>query len=203
VYLVKTPEVIKPLASDLVWNFDRNKRDLYITFDDGPTPDITLEILDILRAFNASATFFCIGGNIKRWPGNFGAIVNEGHSIGNHTWNHMSGWEYSDYSYYRNVLECAQFVKSNLFRPPYGRITRSQVKGLKNRYKLIMWDVLSADWSEGTTPEKCYENVIRNSRSGSIIVFHDSDKAKRNMLHALPKALKHWTEEGYSFQSIM
>jgi peptidoglycan/xylan/chitin deacetylase (PgdA/CDA1 family) len=202
VYLVKTPDVLKPLASDLVWNFDRSTRNIYITFDDGPTEHITPEILDILRAFDAKATFFCIGGNVAKWPGNYRAIQNEGHSVGNHTWNHMSGWEYSDFSYYKNVLECGLVVKSNLFRPPYGRITRSQVKGLKQRYKIIMWDVLSADWSADTTPEKCYENAVNNCQPGSIVVFHDSEKAKKNMLYALPKALKFWAKEGYQFKKI-
>jgi peptidoglycan/xylan/chitin deacetylase (PgdA/CDA1 family) len=202
VYLVKTPEVLKPLAGDLLWNQSREKRVVYLTFDDGPTESITLEIIDILKEHNALATFFCIGGNVVRFPKAYHALLVAGHKTANHTWNHMNGWEFSDYSYLKNVLECASVVDSKLFRPPYGRITRSQVQALKSRFKIIMWDVLAADWRSDVSPEKCLSNVVDNASSGSIVVFHDSDKAYKNMIYALPRSLKRLREEGYSFSAL-
>lgn len=193
---------MKPLAADLLWSLDEKSRDIYITFDDGPSPEITSEILSILGHYDARATFFCIGGNVEKHPDVYADILRDGHTTGNHTWNHMSGWEYPDFSYFRNVLECKSLVKSNLFRPPYGRITRSQVKALKKRFQIVMWDVLSADWEKKNSPEKCYQNVIQHGKGGSIVVFHDSEKAKRNVLSALPKAMEFWKNEGYSFKAI-
>jgi len=201
-YLTKTPEAVKPFAADLVWNFSRLEKTIYFTFDDGPTPGVTEAVLEILKDFRAKATFFCIGGNVKAHPGLYMRIQAEGHSVGNHTWNHMNGWKFSNYSYFRNILECAELIHSNLFRPPYGRITRPQVKTLKKRFSIVMWDVLSGDWKQDLHPEKCLLNVISNGRQGSVVVFHDSIKAEKNMLHALPRALKHYADMGYDFKAI-
>lgn len=201
-YLAKTPEAIKPLAGDLLWNFARSEKTVYLTFDDGPTVNVTEKVLDLLSKYKAQATFFCIGGNVKSNPSIYKSIVDSGHSVGNHTWNHMNGWKYSDYSYYRNVLECEELIDSNLFRPPYGRITRSQVKGLKDRFKIVMWDVLSGDWKADLSEEKCLNNVLKNAQEGSIIVFHDSLKAEKNMLYALEGTLDHFSEKGFSFKGI-
>jgi peptidoglycan/xylan/chitin deacetylase (PgdA/CDA1 family) len=202
VYLVKTPEILKPLAGDLLWNESREERVVYLTFDDGPTESITLEIIDILKEYGALATFFCIGGNVIRFPKAYQALLDAGHKTANHTWNHMNGWEFSNYSYFKNVLECGSVVDSNLFRPPYGRITRNQVKSLKSRFKIVMWDVLSADWRSDVSPEKCLSNVVDNASPGSIVVFHDSDKAYKNMIYALPRSLKRLKEEGYTFSAL-
>jgi peptidoglycan/xylan/chitin deacetylase (PgdA/CDA1 family) len=202
VYLVKTPEILKPLAGDLLWNESRDERVVYLTFDDGPTESITLEIIDILKEYGALATFFCIGGNVIRFPKAYQALLDAGHKTANHTWNHMNGWEFSDYSYFKNVLECGSVVDSNLFRPPYGRITRNQVKSLKSRFKIVMWDVLSVDWRSDVSPEKCLSNVVDNANPGSIVVFHDSDKAYKNMIYALPRSLKRLKEEGYTFSAL-
>ncbi|HKK40257.1 MAG TPA: polysaccharide deacetylase family protein [Cryomorphaceae bacterium] len=201
-YLVKTPEVLKPFAGDLLWNESRDERVVYLTFDDGPTESYTLEIIDILKEFDALATFFCIGGNVVRFPKAYQALLDAGHKTANHTWNHMNGWEFSDFSYFKNVLECESVVDSNLFRPPYGRITRSQVQTLKKRYKIVMWDVLAADWRSDVSPEKCLSNVVDNSTSGSIVVFHDSEKAYKNMIYALPRSLKRLQEQGYTFSVL-
>jgi peptidoglycan/xylan/chitin deacetylase (PgdA/CDA1 family) len=201
-YLAKTPDIIKPLAGDLLWNLDRNRKEIYLTFDDGPTPGVTTEVLDILDQFKAKATFFCIGGNVKTSPGIFQRTLEQGHAVGNHTWNHMSGWEYSDFSYFKNILECGSLIKSNLFRPPYGRIKRSQAKGLKKRFTIVMWDVLSADWDSSVSHEKCLNNVIQNAQSGSIVVFHDSIKASKNMRYALPRVLDHFKALGYEFKAL-
>lgn len=202
VFLVKTPNALKPFAADLLWSIDQTQNVVYITFDDGPTPEITPKILDILDTYNAKATFFCIGGNVKSNPDVYAEILRRGHRTGNHTWNHMNGWEYSDFSYFRNILECSELVHSSLFRPPYGRIKRSQVHALKHEYTIVMWDVLSGDWSASVNPEKCLSNVIHNTRSGSIVVFHDSVKAEKNMLYALPRALKYLSEKGFEFQTL-
>lgn len=201
-YLTKTPEAVKPFAADLVWNFSRLEKTIYFTFDDGPTPGVTEAVLEILKDFRAKATFFCIGGNVKAHPGLFMRIQDEGHTVGNHSWNHMSGWKFSNFSYFKNILECAELVHSNLFRPPYGRITRPQVSVLKKRFSIVMWDVLSGDWKQDLDHEKCLINVISNGRQGSIVVFHDSLKAEKNMLYALPRALRHYADRGYMFKAI-
>ena len=193
---------MKPFAGDLLWNESRDERVVYLTFDDGPTESYTLEIIDILKEFDALATFFCIGGNVVRFPKAYQALLDAGHKTANHTWNHMNGWEFSDFSYFKNVLECESVVDSNLFRPPYGRITRSQVQTLKKRYKIVMWDVLAADWRSDVSPEKCLSNVVDNSTSGSIVVFHDSEKAYKNMIYALPRSLKRLQEQGYTFSVL-
>jgi len=202
VYLVKTPKIIKPFANDLVWNKNREEKVLYLTFDDGPTEDITYEILEQLENLGVKATFFCIGGNVVRHPEVYQAMVSAGHQTANHTWNHMSGWEYSDFSYFKNVLECSQVVPSKLFRPPYGRITQSQAKALKKRFDIIMWDVLSADWRHDVSPEKCLHNVTKHTQAGSIIVFHDSTKAYKNMRYALPRFIEEFLDKGYSFELL-
>ena len=202
-YLAKTPEILKPLYKDLVWDMEVKAKEMFLSFDDGPHPSITPKVLDLLKQFDAKATFFCIGGNVKKHPEIYKRILNEGHSVGNHTYNHMNGWKFSDYSYYRNIIECAELVNTNLFRPPYGRIKSKQVKGLKSRFKIIMWDVLSADYDKKVTPEKCFQNVKENAKSGSIVVFHDSLKAEKNMLYTLPKVLDHFSKEGYLFKNII
>ncbi len=201
-YLVKTPEVLKPLASDLLWNKSREERVVYLTFDDGPTEKITFEILSILKDFDAKATFFCIGGNVIKYPESYQALLDAGHKTANHTWNHMNGWEFSDYSYYKNILECEKVVSSRLFRPPYGRIKRSQVKGLKERFDIVMWDVLTADWRSDVSPQQCLNNVMENTTSGSIVVFHDSEKAYKNMIYALPKSLERLKKMGFEFAAL-
>jgi peptidoglycan/xylan/chitin deacetylase (PgdA/CDA1 family) len=202
VYLVKTPAAFKSLASSLLWHMPRDQKKLYLTFDDGPHPESTSFVLDTLESHGAKATFFCIGGNAAKYPELYHRIAAQGHRTGNHTWNHMNGWEFSQYSYLRSALECAAVVKSNLFRPPYGRITKGQTNALLSRFRIVMWDVLSADWDQRVAPEKCMANVVRNAREGSIVVFHDSAKAFRNVSYALPRVLRHFAEAGYQFCSL-
>jgi peptidoglycan/xylan/chitin deacetylase (PgdA/CDA1 family) len=201
-YLVKTPAALKPFAADLVWNVKTKDKIIYLTFDDGPSACCTEEILNVLTKYDAKATFFCIGGNVAKHPELYARLISGGHRAGNHTWNHMSGWEFSDYSYLRNILECAAVVESNLFRPPYGKISRSQAQSIGKRFSIIMWDVLSADWDPAVSPEKCLSNVVNNSTAGSIVVFHDSEKAHKNMSYALPRALEIWSEQGYRFEAL-
>ncbi len=201
-YLVKTPSIVKPLASSLLWKVPTSRQEVYLTFDDGPCPGITERVLDILEQYQAKATFFCIGGNVAKYPDLYAEILRRGHRTGNHTWNHMSGWSFSDFSYYKSVLECAGVVKSTLFRPPYGKITRSQSAAIAKRYSIVMWDVLSADWRADVPAEQCATNVCANAGPGSIVVFHDSEKAKRNMTYALPKALDHFNKHNYACLSL-
>lgn len=201
-YVVRTPSLIKPLARDFVWSIPTSAQELFITFDDGPTPGVTDIALDILNKYSAKATFFCLGKNVVEHPKLFQRILDEGHSIGNHSWDHPDGWKTGDLSYLKNALRAGQHIQSRLFRPPYGRITLSQAKALRKKYRLIMWTVLSADFDPAVSPEKCLTNVLSNIDNGSIIVFHDSLKAKKNMLFALEESLKFFQEEGYTLRPI-
>lgn len=187
---------------DLEWKISTPGRDLFITFDDGPIPDITPEVLTILKQYEAKATFFCIGDNVRKHPEVFQQVNAAGHSIGNHTYHHLNGWKTPLNEYLRNTLMCSQLVRSALFRPPYGRITRQQARVLRNRYRIIMWDVLSGDFDHSISYEKCLQNVIGNAQEGSVIVFHDSQKAADRMLYALPRVLEHFSEKGFRFLPI-
>jgi len=180
-------------------------RKIYITFDDGPISEVTPFVLAELKKVNAKATFFCIGDNIRKHPEVFQAVVNDGHSIGNHTFNHLKGWKTPDDDYLDNYKKCDELVESDLFRPPYGRIKRSQaakIQALNPNVKIIMWDVLSGDFDQSLSPEKCLQNVLKASVPGSIIVFHDSLKAFKRLEYVLPKALEYWQKQGYSFEKL-
>lgn len=207
-YLPKTPSVIKRLFSKYTWCFASNKKELFLTFDDGPTPDVTEFVLSELRKYNAKATFFCIGKNIKNHPDIFKQIISDGHTVGNHTQNHLNGWKTRNTTYINNVLECEKYLNnikstSKIFRPPYGKIKKHQAKELfKKGYKIILWDVLSADFDTSISKEKCLSNVINNTKKGSIIVFHDSVKASERMQYALSKTLEYFSERGYVFKAI-
>lgn len=206
-YLVKTPRIVKRFFSNYAWCFDSNKKEIYLTFDDGPTPEVTDFVLNQLQKHNAKATFFCIGKNIENHPGIFKRIVAENHSIGNHTQNHYNGWKYTTKEYLENVLKCADLIDNTsnqkLFRPPYGKIKTSQAKELiKDNYKIIMWDVLSGDFDNSINKEKCLQNVLKNTNNGSIIVFHDSLKAKDKLFYTLPKILEEFSKKGYIFKAI-
>jgi peptidoglycan/xylan/chitin deacetylase (PgdA/CDA1 family) len=210
---VKTPVVAKKMFPNYVWDIPTTNKELYLTFDDGPTPEITNWTLDILKHYNAKATFFCIGNNVEKHPNIFKSIVKEGHAIGNHTQNHIKGWKTKTKDYVKEVIEAQTTINSNLesfkassvtfFRPPYGQITPKQGKKLMEAgYQIVMWDVLSFDWEHNISEEKCLENVISKSKAGSIIVFHDSLKASRNMMYALPKVLDTFSKKGYVFKSL-
>ncbi|MDF1676439.1 MAG: polysaccharide deacetylase family protein [Vicingaceae bacterium] len=202
-YLVKSSYFIKKYYSNFIWKIPTPEKIIYLTFDDGPTPEITEWTLTTLKKFNAKATFFCIGNNVSKHPIIFNKIMREGHAVGNHTHHHLNGWHTNNETYLTNIKKCEEVVKSKLFRPPYGRIKKSQYELIKNDYQVIMWDVLSGDFDPKTSPEKCLNNVIHNTTEGSIVVFHDSMKATDNLKFTLPKVLAHFTEQGYRFERIL
>jgi peptidoglycan/xylan/chitin deacetylase (PgdA/CDA1 family) len=187
---------------------------MYLTFDDGPIPGPTEFVIEELKKHKAGATFFCIGDNVKKHPAVFEKVVTEGHAIGNHTFNHLKGWSTSLEKYLDNVSLCeSQFTThlsmaqmtqhTKLFRPPYGRITNTQIKVLKERYQIVMWDVLTHDYSKSISPEKCLKGAIKAARSGSIVVFHDSLKAERNLAYVLPRFLEYFSSQGFVFRTLL
>lgn len=206
-YWIKTPRIIRKLFSNYTWCFPSQEKVLYLTFDDGPTPEVTEFVLEQLQQYQAKATFFCIGKNVVAHPNIAQRILTEGHTIGNHTHNHFNGWKTSTKHYLENIAEAEKvitpFTSSLLFRPPYGKIKRSQARALRNKgYQIIMWDVLSADFDTTISNEQCLQHVLQHSTSGSIIVFHDSIKAQERLYHALPKVLAYFSKKGYEFKAI-
>jgi peptidoglycan/xylan/chitin deacetylase (PgdA/CDA1 family) len=208
-YWVKTHWLIKKWFSNYVWDLPNREKIVYLTFDDGPTPEITAWTLEALEKYDFKATFFCIGNNIQKNPTLFQKIIDSGHAVANHTFNHLNGWETNNQKYLENIslceVEIAPFKhhSSKLFRPPYGKIGRKQANEIRNRgYKIIMWDVLSADFDTTIPPEKCLENVITNVQSGSVIVFHDSVKAFKNLSYTLPKVLDFLDKNGFQCKTI-
>lgn len=179
-----------------------DQKDLYLTFDDGPIHGPTDFVLDTLRSFNAKGTFFCIGDNIRKHPDQFRKIIDAGHTAGNHTFNHLNGWRTSNEQYIRNIHDCQHLIgNGNLFRPPFGRIKKSQISLLKD-HKIVMWDVLTFDYDRSLNEDKCLRGSIAGARSGSIVVFHDSIKAEKNLTYVLPRFLEHCASKGYSFKSL-
>lgn len=209
-YLAKTPGLIKKLYPSCIWNFTRDEPTLYLTFDDGPHPEATPFVLDTLKEYGAKGTFFCIGKNVAAHPDIYKRIIAEGHSVGNHTHNHVNGSKCSDQEYIKDVSEARKYIDSKLFRPPYGRISRFQIRLLTASenakqsavFRIVMWDVLSADFDITLSGEKCTRNVTANARAGSVVVFHDSEKAFPRMKKALPDSLKFFSEKGYKFEAI-
>jgi len=198
-YTIRSPIILKWLYPTLTWHHSRAEKRIFLTFDDGPIPDVTPFVINTLNNYGIKATFFCVGENIKKHPDLFECLVKNGHRIGNHTYSHLNGWKTPDETYLKNVDRCQQLTQTNLFRPPYGRGRRSQYTKLRKDYEIIMWDVLSGDFDTKLTPEKCLHNVITHTRNGSIIVFHDNIKAAPRITHALPRAIEHWLNEGYEF----
>ena len=194
--IVKTPFWAKWLYPSLVWNIPNEDNAIFLTFDDGPI-DLTEDILDILDQYNVKATFFCVGENILKNPVIYQRIIAEGHDIGNHTYNHLNNFKTTNENYLNNVALGQAQTNTELFRPPYGKITRNSIKALKQDYKIIMWDILSYDFDQSVSPDECLNNVTNNIRSGSIIVFHDNIKAKKSVLYALPKLLEWLQHQSY------
>lgn len=204
----RVPFFLPWLYPNLVWRIPTTEKELFLTFDDGPIPGVTDFVLETLKKYSSKATFFCIGDNIRKHPDVFKRVVEDGHVIGNHTFNHLKGWSTPLAKYVDNVKQFDNQLiidncplKIDLFRPPYGRITKKQISALSD-YKIIMWDVLTIDYNKNVSPESCLKNSIRATRPGSIIVFHDSLKAERNMKYALPRFMEHFLAQGYVFKVI-
>lgn len=201
--IFRTPFFLPWIYPSLTWRIPTTSKEIFLTFDDGPVPGPTEFVLDTLRQNNCKATFFSIGDNVKKHPAVFQRIQNEGHTIGNHTFNHLKGWSYGDDEYLTNIQKCDEALgfKASIFRPPYGRIKNSQIKKLES-YKIIMWDVLTSDYAKSMSPERCLQGSIAATRPGSIVVFHDSLKAERNMTYAFPRYIEHFLNQGFIFKSI-
>lgn len=209
----KTPGFVKSLFPNLVWNIKTSNKELYLTFDDGPTPEITEWVLDNLAQYNAKATFFCIGNNIEKHAELFRKLIENGHAVGNHTYNHLKGWKHKTKNYLKDVDQTDFLMRSylkgsnkethKLFRPPYGKFKVKQSKKIQSKgYQLIMWDVLSYDWDRSVSKEDCLLNVTSSAKEGSIIVFHDSVKAFNNLEFVLPRVLQKYSELGYEFKAL-
>lgn len=208
-YLHKTPFLLKKLYPSLIWNKERNAKKLYITFDDGPIREVTEYVLEELEKFKALATFFCVGENIKKHQDVFQKVISKGHAIGNHTYNHLNGFKTLTPFYLENIKAACDIITENssgsasrLFRPPYGRITRKQIQALTPTYDIIMWDVLTGDFDKNLSPEKCLKAVLRYSKPGSILVFHDSVKTYSTVKFVLPRVLNHFMNLGYEFEKL-
>jgi peptidoglycan/xylan/chitin deacetylase (PgdA/CDA1 family) len=202
-YTVRIPQWFSRLNSSLVWNIPTTEKELYLSFDDGPTETATPFVLDQLKSHNAKATFFCLGNNVKAHPKIYERILDEGHVVGNHTFSHPNGWKTNNKRYMKDIAEAAKYIDSKLFRPPYGKISPFVSRLLRSmNYKIIMWEIVSGDFDTKLSPQKCMENVLLTSKPGSIIVFHDSDKAWERMNYALPKCLQYFSERGFNFKAI-
>lgn len=204
-YITKTPKWVKKLFVQSIWDMPQTEKAIYLTFDDGPHKQITPFVLEELDKYNAKATFFCIGKNVEANPLLYNRIKDEGHAVGNHTYDHLDGWKTANDRYLANIEKAREYIDSDLFRPPYGRITRNQHKALTVQhipFKIVMWSVLSGDFDVRISPEQCCKNVLKNTKSGSVVVFHDSDKAFDRLRYTLPIVLKYFSEKGFVFKKI-
>ena len=222
-FIHKTNFLMRALYPDFIWKIPTREKEIFLTFDDGPIPEITEFVLEQLNKYHAKATFFCIGGNIEKYPNVFQKIVNQQHTIGNHTFNHLKGWNTDDDIYINNFKKCEEIIvercsildvgdttienrQSNIkhrkFRPPFGRIKRSQAKEILKSHEIVMWDVLTGDYDQNFSKERVLSKALQHTEQGSIVLFHDSIKASKNMMYALPILLEHFSERGFTFKSL-
>jgi peptidoglycan/xylan/chitin deacetylase (PgdA/CDA1 family) len=198
------PSFLPLLVPSLTWKVHTNDKVVFLTFDDGPHPEITHWVINVLKQHNAKATFFCVGENVTKFPGTYHSIIDQGHATGNHTYNHLKGWTTDNQRYYDNVSRCATLVKSKLFRPPYVRISPLKIGKLKRQgYSIIMWDILTRDYDSNINIEQAIQATVNAAQNGSIIVFHDSEKAKRQLQQILPEVLKQLSDKGFTFNKLL
>jgi peptidoglycan-N-acetylglucosamine deacetylase len=209
VRLFKTPRLVQTILPGFTWQGPLNQNTVYLTFDDGPIPEVTEFVLAQLNQYGAKATFFCVGDNLRKYPELALRLVGAGHRLGNHTFNHLRGWQTSDMDYNENIKLCEVSLlnfknqeKNKLFRPPYGSLTWAQYNLLRPDYKIIMWDVLTYDFDKTLSPAVCLQKALENTQAGSIVVFHDSRKARRNLEYVLPRYLAHLNQRGFRFEAI-
>ena len=201
-YVVR-PYILKDLNTrNCIWRIPGNEKVIYLTFDDGPIPELTPFVLETLRKHNAKATFFCVGDNARKHPQLLGEIMGHGHSVGNHTHNHCDGWKKNSEEYEQNIRRGFDYIPGNLFRPPYGHITPWQINRMKDQVYIVLWTVLSYDYDHNTTPARCLRNVMRYTKRGSIVVFHENKKAIPRIKYALPRFIEHYTAQGYRFEAL-
>jgi peptidoglycan/xylan/chitin deacetylase (PgdA/CDA1 family) len=196
---IQFPDLLRPLLGNLTWRKSAKEKVIYLTFDDGPIPEVTPKVLAVLDEYEVKATFFCVGENVQKHPDVYAQVLERGHRTGNHTFNHIKGVLIPAEEYVSNVEQTAKLIDSKLFRPPHGLITRAQRKALENDYQIIMWDLITHDYNKSISPNTILKTIRRKSRNGMIVVFHDSLKAQNNMMAVLPSALQFWKSEGYQF----
>ena len=202
-YFARNPFLIRQwYKKSLLWRIPNAKEEVFLTFDDGPTPEITPRLLGILKEHKVKATFFCVGENVQKHPKLFEQILLEGHCVGNHTFNHLNAWETDRKTYLKNIDKASELIPSKMFRPPYGKISPKLIKYLRRSYKIIMWTVLSGDFDPDVNPEQCFTNTTTKTKVGDILVFHDNLKAKKNVLYALPKTLDYFANLGIKVKPI-
>ncbi len=199
---VRLPRFVTSLLGNALWRFDENERVVYLTFDDGPIPEVTPWVLDLLRKEEIKATFFCVGENVKKHPEVYRQILDNGHSVGNHTYNHWQGLKKENKEYFGNIEKAGKYIDSDLFRPPHGWLKMSQYRHLKQHFRIVMWDVISCDYDRRLEPNRVLKNVTDFVRPGSVLTFHDSLKAERNLTETLPLAIRWMKEQGYRFEAI-
>lgn len=202
-FIEQPPLIYRLLFPGGQWRIPvKGQKTIYLTFDDGPIPDITPWVLDLLDEYNIKATFFCVGDNVRKYPEIYEEVLRRGHQVGNHTFNHVQGIRTLSKNYIENVEKASEYIKSSLFRPPHGHMRSPQFFYLRKKYRIILWDVVTRDYSNKQSPEKVLQNVKRYTRDGSVIVFHDSLKAEKNMKYALPRSIEWLLEQGYTFETI-
>ncbi len=201
-YKHRIPAILPLIFPSLLWKVKTKENVIYITFDDGPHPDITPKVLEILNQYNAKATFFCVGENVEKYPETFQLILDANHAVGNHTYNHIKGWKTNTVNYTENINKASKFIGSSLFRPPYGRITMEQIKSVSKDYKIIMWSVLTRDYEKNLNINKAIRKLCNQTSQGDIVVFHDSRKAEMNMFILLKQMLEFFSKQGYRFEKL-
>lgn len=198
----QVPLIIRWFYGNILWRGNSKEKIIYLTFDDGPIPEVTPKVLDILDEFNVKATFFCVGDNVMKHPETYAEVLKHGHAVGNHTFNHLKGFAVKNKEYIENIKKASIYIKSAIVRPPHGQITPGQIKLLSKDYKIVMWDIITFDYDKTFSTDGIMKIIRKRTRNGSIVVFHDSLKSEKNVLEALPQALQFWKEEGYSLNLI-